>query len=337
MSKKIKNSELDYLFSSASIKAMENRLLNEAAYDKLIDCRDVDDLLKNLSTQGYDVASVQTDARASDKLIALERKRLYEMLCEIAPNIDFFKFFLYSYDYLNIKVLIKANVANNAKIVFSESASIPFDVLKTEVDSREYSVLTENMAKGIEQAEKAYAATHDPQQIDIVLDKFCFADMLQAAQSSNIEFLVGYVKKTIDIANIKSYLRMKAIDKSEEFAGTVFVQGGNIEADFFTEGYLLKMEEFANLFKGDELYELLVQGIALTRQSGGMGKLELLCDNALMSYVEKAKYIPFGAQVVAGYIIAKETEFKNIQIIVAGKDAGLSAERIKERLRKPYV
>ena len=41
----------------------------------------------------------------------------------------------------------------------------------------------------------------------------------------------------------------------------------------------------------------------------------------------------FGAEIAIGYIVALEYEVKNIRIILAGKDAGLSPEVIRERLR----
>ena len=38
-----------------------------------------------------------------------------------------------------------------------------------------------------------------------------------------------------------------------------------------------------------------------------------------------------------GYLLAKETEFKMIRIIMAGRRAGLGYEEIKGRLRLLYV
>ena len=60
-------------------------------------------------------------------------------------------------------------------------------------------------------------------------------------------------------------------------------------------------------------------------------------DDLWMELVRKAKYIPFGAEVLIGYAVAIEYEVKNIRIILAAKDAGIAPDGIRERLRKSYV
>jgi vacuolar-type H+-ATPase subunit C/Vma6 len=41
--------------------------------------------------------------------------------------------------------------------------------------------------------------------------------------------------------------------------------------------------------------------------------------------------------VLAAYLVATEYEVKNIRVILASKDAGLSGDVIFERLRESYV
>ena len=47
--------------------------------------------------------------------------------------------------------------------------------------------------------------------------------------------------------------------------------------------------------------------------------------------------MPFGEQAVIGYLYAKEAERTAVRTILAGRRAGLSGERIRERLRETYV
>lgn len=47
--------------------------------------------------------------------------------------------------------------------------------------------------------------------------------------------------------------------------------------------------------------------------------------------------MPFGEQAVIGYLYAKEAELTAVRTILAGRRAGLSGERIRERLRETYV
>ena len=51
----------------------------------------------------------------------------------------------------------------------------------------------------------------------------------------------------------------------------------------------------------------------------------------------KAKGVPFGAEAVIGYLVAKEIEFTAVRIIMSGRMAGISGDTIRERLREAYV
>ena len=68
-----------------------------------------------------------------------------------------------------------------------------------------------------------------------------------------------------------------------------------------------------------------------------MHAMEKWADDFWMELVRDAKFVPFGAEVFIGYAIALEYEIKNIRILLAGKDAGLDSDVIRERLRKSYV
>ena len=53
--------------------------------------------------------------------------------------------------------------------------------------------------------------------------------------------------------------------------------------------------------------------------------------------LKEAKYINFGAGVLAAFYYAREYEVKNIRIILAGKRAGQDSDTIRERMRDSYV
>ena len=71
--------------------------------------------------------------------------------------------------------------------------------------------------------------------------------------------------------------------------------------------------------------------------SGALTAFERECDNALMAYQDKARRTPFGEEVVAGYLFAREAELTAIRTVMAGRMAGLSGDVIRQRLRKSYI
>lgn len=76
---------------------------------------------------------------------------------------------------------------------------------------------------------------------------------------------------------------------------------------------------------------------ALLSDASPLHVLEKWADDFWMDLAREAKFVPFGAEVLIGYAIALEYEVKNIRILLAGKDAGLASDVIRERLRKSYV
>ena len=64
---------------------------------------------------------------------------------------------------------------------------------------------------------------------------------------------------------------------------------------------------------------------------------EKLCDDALMAQAARARRVPFGVEVVIGFVAAREAELSNVRIIMTGRMAGIPADTIRERLRESYV
>ena len=68
-----------------------------------------------------------------------------------------------------------------------------------------------------------------------------------------------------------------------------------------------------------------------------MTDFEKLCDDAQTAYLERARLIPFGEEPVLAYLVARETEYTNLRIVLMGRMAGVPAEVIRSRLRAGYV
>ena len=67
-----------------------------------------------------------------------------------------------------------------------------------------------------------------------------------------------------------------------------------------------------------------------------MQGVEKALDNVRMNVIKKAKSITYGAEILYAFLQAKETEIKNIRIVLVSKLNGISSEEIRERLRDIY-
>ena len=67
------------------------------------------------------------------------------------------------------------------------------------------------------------------------------------------------------------------------------------------------------------------------KTSGSLSAVERSCEDAYLAFVfGEAQNTLYGAQVLAAFAAARETEAKNIRIVISGRTASLPAEIIKE-------
>lgn len=330
----------DFMYSSARVRALENSVITRERTEHLLEAKSADDILASLGDLGFEVIREGGEQggeilREESLLSALDTAyREISELCVGAPIIDFLR---YQYDCNNVKAIIKCQ----SRGVSPDSMLFSFGTVSVEKllgDMRDgnYSSLPRNMAAAIPTALEAFAETANPQKIDLIIDKACFADMLEGALASGVDYSVKLVRARIDLINIITCIRvigMKLYFAAEPFMREAFLEGGELPLDFFISGLEFGV---AKLFEALEFTPYS----ALAREADATTPLyivERVADDIWLGIAKEAKYIPFGAPVLVGYITALEYEVKNIRIIMAGKDAGLSPDAIRVRLRSSYV
>jgi V/A-type H+-transporting ATPase subunit C len=86
-----------------------------------------------------------------------------------------------------------------------------------------------------------------------------------------------------------------------------------------------------------EYGEIIAEGVEYYEREGSLLLFEKLFDDMIMEHVKKAKYVAFGLEPLAGYIIAKENEIRLIRMILMGKLNEIPSEQIKRIMREGYV
>lgn len=331
--------DVDYVYATARVRALEQGLLRSGQADALLDARTNDEILKFLAGMGYDTSGIEADSPDFyEQAISRKREDVFQMVNQFTPQDGLFDYFLYLYDYHNLKVLIKSGILQqNSDYLLMNAGAIPVPDMRKAVLEQIPGVLTPAMEEGIAAARQAYGRSQNPQMVDIVLDRACFADMLSCAKTCKSEFVVSFIRLQIDLTNLKSFLRLKKMEASEEFASEVFVPGGDIGLLVWEEAFQAGLQGAAEKLKMTELGKLFETCLPVFREPGGIARVELWCDNQLMEYMRGAKYITFGIEPLVAYLYAMENEFKTLKILIAGKLSGMEAGKIKERMRESYV
>ena len=332
-----KRNETEYMYSSARVRSLENRIAGAERLSHMADAESSAAIIANLSDLGFEVITDANGDFCREETLATLLIEGYSEAEKMVDDADFLNFLRYGYDCHNVKTLIKCFFRGvDSSTMLIPLGSVTFERLAEAYKNKDYSCLPENMAEAARVAEEAFAATSNPQKVDLILDRACYADMLKNAEKYSIPLALKLVKTKIDLTNLISTTRlslMKLGAGATSFLNEVLIEGGYIETSYWTEGFsagLGKLAEGLEYSGYSSLASYLSGAVSL-------GELERAADNMWLGIAKEAKYVPFGAEVLIGYLIALEYEVKNIRILLAGKDAELARDVIRERLRESYV
>ena len=332
-----KRNETEYMYSSARARSLENRIASAERLAHMADADSSAAIIANLSDLGFEVINDEKGEFCRESTLATLLVEGYAEAEKMVSDSEFFNFLRYQYDCHNIKAMIKCFFRGvSCEDMLIPLGSVDLGTLAEAYKDKNYSCLPENMAIAAREAEDAFAATSNPQKVDLILDKACYADMRRNVEDSRIPLAIKLVKTKIDLTNLLSTVRlsmMKLGASAESFLGEVLIEGGYVEIAFWLEGFAAGIGKLAERleFSGySSLCSYVLGDISL-------GELEKAADNLWLGIAKEAKYIPFGPEVLIGYLIALEYEVKNIRILLAGKDTDLSRDVIRERLRESYV
>lgn len=169
------------------------------------------------------------------------------------------------------------------------------------------------------------------------LDKVMYYDLLHAVEGTNNpeRLLRDFVRREIDVTNLKVLLKLKAERISEDKIQRYLIPGGmefgieKLRAMAASEGIVSVLEELEKC----SMYEDIKQGIERYRNDQRLSGLTLSLDRALIATSEKfAHFYPLSVLPIVNYLIRKKVEVDNIRIIARGKQSGLSNKVIEELL-----
>ena len=313
---------------------MERNLLTGARMDRMVDAPTAADAAKVLQEIGY--GDFSPDSQASlGQALAQERDKTFQELYQFVPDQSVVDVFRVKYDYHNIKTLLKARATGqDPSPLLVEAGRVEVRRLREAVEEGKLDLLPPLMAQAAAQAGEVLSATGDPQRSDFVLDDAYFREMLQAAEETGSQFLTGYVRTTIDAANLRSAVRTLRMGRGADFLRRVLFSGGTVPEDrILAAASGGSLEE---LYRGTPLRAAAEAGKDAIA-GGSLTAFEKACDDAVTATVAAAKSVAFGVEVVIAYLVAKEIEFTAVRIIMSGRMAGIDGEKIRERLRESYV
>ena len=327
-----------YQFPCAVIRGNERTLLSRTDLIRVVEARQLQQAMAVLAEFGYGDGSASARPGDFEKILREEQKRVSQLVFSNLPDQETLRFLCCPADYHNVKVLLKAEFLGiSAEPLLLSGGSIEGERMAQLIRDRNFIPLSQTMKEAVADAIDRFARGRDPQEIDITLDKACYKEMWEGASASENEFLMGYVQLLIDILNINTFFRLRRMGKGWDFFQKVFLTGGTIDGKVFTANYEEPCQQLAEKLAPYGFRDIVGRGGGLAVETGKYTLLEKLCDDAKIRYLANAKYITAGPEPVAAFYLAKESEIKNLRMVLTGKLSGTSEEIMKERLRETYV
>lgn len=325
-----------YAFATGRIRALEAKLLTRAHYQRLLDAPDAGEAWRALAELGYATVAERRLDEYEDVLTG-ELRRLYALVAALAPDPERLVWLARRYDFHHIKVYLKAKLLGEDPRagVLDGVGTVPPKLIEASVNTGVWSALPLELAEAGERALRAYESTRHAQMIDIIVDQGLFGYLRRATLGH--PFAETLVAIWVDLLNLKTLVRAKLMGKDRAFASRVLVPGGSLEDSRLLALMDAAIETWAEELRHTPYSPVLSRGLASLAEKKSLTLLEKLSDDFVMDFLRRAKLALYGAEPLIAYVFAKETELKNIRIILVGKLNGVAPETIAEHLREPYV
>lgn len=345
------------------VRALENRMIDQARFNRMIDAEGPEELARILSETEYSLARDLGPERYED-VIDGELARVHALIESISPDPVLTGVFRARHDFHNMKALLKAKLARrDAGLAVEEGSGVTSlggldlawlgaaaDMLVAAGDEAQTSFGAEALdadraawqrpedlegavARAGRRAVEAYEAHgHDPQYIDLVLDRESFDYFHQVARSRRADFLMGLVRTMADLTNIIVCMRLRLIGKSADFARDVLLPRGSVDRDALLAVYGEPDDAFWSFFKHTSYDRPVDQALRARRDSGSLSAFENVIQAHLARAAAEGGMIDMGYEPVLAYLMAREDEADRLRRIFVGKLNRLPAEIVRERL-----
>lgn len=328
-----------YAYAVGKIRAREVRLLDLPKLLSILEAENVEEALKGLSDTDYrEGLALVKQEEDFDLHLSHQMESVYHLISELTHDPQLTDLFILRNDFHNIKVAFKKKCGASVEEEYYLAPSVVNrEELVEAVETGNFARLPPLLAGALQEIKGIYNSKKNIQLIDTTLDEIYLSHCLQVSQQAKCEFLERLFLIQIDLTNIRTFLRLKEMDKGRDSLKNRLISGGILERGHFLKSFADSMESFVDSLRFKDYYEIVKDGIESWKKSGSFSFLEKLFDDYLLNFVKKAKYISFGIEPLIGYLMAKEMEVKNLRTVIVGKFNGLFPEIIKEKLRESYI
>ncbi|SFH61182.1 V-type ATP synthase subunit C [Pisciglobus halotolerans] len=327
-----------FVGANARVRVYESRLLQNDQYERMLQAPTFREAVAVLNDTPYrDDVDQLLQTGDYDELLTHELQRVYEEMFEISPEPALVGLFSLRYAYHNLKVMLKEKfTGEDFSSLIIPIGRFSLSTYRDAVWTGRSEELDPEFLASIAEVERDYAEYQNIQAVDIILDRRYFTHLRHLAEKIGDQKIIDFIKHYIDLNNLSTLSRAISQKRTRNFLITILSSSGSIpkeelvrlgNEDLATAGKVLLEGKYGHIVE---------EAILPETQELSPVRIDLATDNAIMNRLKDAKLETFGPLPILAYLYAKETEVKNIRMILAGKENQLGTDRIRERMRENY-
>ena len=320
----------DYIYAAARVRSLETGLLTKSDMDALLSSKDYETALGLVRSNGWGGSS--SSSMDEDAILNHETEKTWATVRDLIGDNDVMDVIRLPRRYHNLKAAIKAAVDGKPEgEIFYDGTGIKPDDLIDISRKGNTEKLPEQMRACSDEAFKSFAHTGNGQMSDAIIDAACLEDMAARAAKTDVALVRDYANFYVASADIRIASRCAATLRPKDFISRSLVSCTGLDKKKLLNS---AMSGTAALY--EYLRETPYAG-AVPELEKGSAAFERWVDNSMMKIISSGKTDSFTAGAIAAYAVARQTEIKNVRIILSGKRNGIDDALIAERIRDTYV
>lgn len=314
-----------HIYGVARVHIKEEQLLNRHEMEQLL-TSDYDDAVRILQEKGY-----RGNGDQVEEMLMARRSELWNFLHEISADDALFSVFRHETDYHNLKAVIKTRIlSESVEDLLIDGGNIPIDMLQNCVKDNDFTTLPPVMANAAAEALDVLLRTQDGQRCDLILDRGALEQIAADGQTAELPLLRDWAEWKVATTDIKIAVRCCLTEKSLETIRFALVPCNTLDIDALSLAANKEMDALYDYLENTSYHAALP---ALQRS---MAAFEKWCDDVMMERLKVEKADAFTVGPVLAYMLAVESEIKQVRLILTAKRNHLEEELIKERMRELY-
>ncbi len=336
-----------WLYAYGLLASKERKFFKESQIQQLYQAKSEQHLLNLIREANYNGDTV-------DEALNHSELEDFELLRTSNPNYDLITLLLSEKDAHNLKVILRAQLATEKKIVLTDLMHLfvgPFltkpenmlDYLRGETAE---SAAVKNQVwpeddipawiqKTIQEAIADYNDYYDPARVDHIVDQNTAQRIEQLLIALKSDWLTTFFNKKQDYLNLEILFRCRSLNLDENYFHYSIIHNGTIPKEKWHEFYPLSDEELKTELGQSDL-DKFAEFVENYHELGKASEFTKVQDSLLFNYLREAAVLGPGIEMTAAYFLIRSLERKTIRVARAVVNNNFSAQRVSQLMRPGF-